>query len=266
MVAQKNKEPTGLDVNIWNNPGGINPGMRPTYTSPRGSLGIEETMVMKPYINSFVTKTSKSVKVLRFLSKWGRNAGPLGIVYNIYRLHKGGVKYWMKVRKAAKAGRAVLEYIDEIEKIAVALDDAADLQYSAYVELPSHPLRAGGGAGLVTAAEMEYVEIYFNSAHMIANEAMTTRTYLQRTISGWDNVLEQANQNSNFTRKSAWEAITMLEMRFSKKGGTVREFLVKARDRANLVESGARDRAYLAGHILGKPIPDYYHPPEHTID
>ncbi len=135
------------------------------------------------------------------------------------------------------------------------------MQYNAHLKLPIHPLKTGNQDGLVTVAEMEYVERYFNSA-VIANEAMKTRAYLKKTIDGWDNVLDQANKNSNFTRKSAWEAITMLEIRFEKKGGKYRKFLVDAYEIADMVESRTRPRQYLAGHILGKPIPNWYEPPE----
>ena len=240
------------------------------FSSPRndfvpGPAGLKEIR-LDSYIKSLLTpKPTKTVKVLKFLTKWGRNASPFNIAYNlIFKLHWTGVSYWMDVRKAAEAGHKLKEYIDDLEKIALALKTAADQQYSAYLDLPDYPLQTYDKAGyaLVTATEMQYVEEYFNSAVMIANDAMSTRTYLNRAIKGWDDVLVHANKISNFTRKFAWEAITMLEMRFTNKGGSFRGFLVEARDRANLVESRVRDAQYLAAHILGKPVPGWYQPPK----
>ncbi len=103
MVAHKNPRPIGFGQSpVWFEHHTKNDYLpRAGYYSP-GTLMLGD-MELGPYIRSLAPKTTKTVKVLKFLSKWGRNAGPFGIVYNIYRLHKGGFKYWMKVRKAAKA-------------------------------------------------------------------------------------------------------------------------------------------------------------------
>jgi hypothetical protein len=202
-------------------------------------------------------------RVLEFVTKWGRNASPFKIASLYLRLNWKGLSYWRDVSKAAAAGRDLLSRIDGLERGARALKKATDELYSAEGQLPAYPLRSATKAGhmVVSPAELDYIERYFNTAAMIANDAMDARSELDRAISGWDGALAQANNTRDFTRKAAFEAITLLDLSFSKEGGSFRAYLVNARDRAARTESWARTKQFHAAHILGKWTPDWYTPP-----
>lgn len=206
---------------------------------------------------------TKPERVLEFASKWGRNASPFAIAMTYVKLNWKGVSYWMDVRKSAKAGRALLKRIDGLERGARALKQAADELYAAEAKLPGHPLQTDEKVGhiMVSKEELEYVDKYYNTAAKIANEAMATSSELRKAIAGWDAVVEQANETSDFTRASAWNAIIDLNFRFTNEGGNFRAYLVNARDRANIVESWARSKQYHAADILGKWTPMGYQPP-----
>jgi hypothetical protein len=202
-------------------------------------------------------------RVLEFVTKWGRNASPFKIASLYLRLNWKGLSYWRDVSKAAAAGRDLLSRIDGLERGARALKKATDELYSAEGQLPAYPLQSAAKAGHVVAtpAELDYIERYFNTAAMIANDAMDARSELDRAISGWDGALAQANSTRDFTRKAVFEAITLLDLRFSNEGGSFRAYLVNARDRAARIESWARMKQFHAAHILGKWTPDWYTPP-----
>jgi hypothetical protein len=202
-------------------------------------------------------------RVLDFVTKWGRNASPFKIASVYLRLNWKGITYWRDVSKAAKAGRDLLARVDGLEKGARVLKKAVDEQASAERQLPAYPLQTGEKAGraMVTPAELEYVEKYFNTAALIANDAMEARSELDKAVAGWAAALDQANQASDFTRKAAWEAVTLLDLSFNKEGGSFRAFLINARDTAARVEQWARLKQFHAAHILGKWTPDSYVPP-----
>ena len=205
----------------------------------------------------------KLVRVLDFVTKWGRNASPFNIAHTYLKLNWSGIKYWNEVSKAAKAGHALLDKVDGLEKGATVLKNAVDEQYRAESQLPGYPLQSDDKVGrmTVTPEELDYVDRYYNTAAMIANDAMSARAELDKAIAGWDAAVEQANKTNDFTRKSAWEAITDLDMRFNNKGGSFRAYLVDARDRAARTEQFARMKQWHAAHILGKWTPDGYQPP-----
>ena len=202
-------------------------------------------------------------RVLEFVTKWGRNASPFNIAMTYVRLHWKGISFWRDVSKAAKKGRDLMDRIDGLERGARALKKAADELRAAESKLPGYPLQSDDKAGRmsVTTAELDYVERYFNTAGMIANDAMATRSELGKAIAGWDAAVAQASDTRDFTRKAVWEAVTYLDLRFSNEGGSFRAFLVAARDAAARVESWARMKAYHGAHILGKWTPDWYTPP-----
>ena len=202
-------------------------------------------------------------RVLDFVTKWGRNASPFKIASLYLRLNWKGLNYWRDVSKAAKAGRDLLARIDGLENGARALKKATDELWGAEGQLPPYPLQSAAKAGrmLVSPAELDYVERYFNTAAMIANDAMDARSELDRAIAGWDAALAQANSTRDFTRKAVFEAITLLDLRFNNQGGSFRTYLVNARDRAARTESWARRKQWHAAHILGKWTPDWYTPP-----
>lgn len=170
-------------------------------------------------------------RVLEFVTKWGRNASPFKLASTYLQLYWKGISYWRDVSKAAKSGRALLMHIDGLERGARALKKATDELYSAESKLPSYPLQSADKAKhpIVTEAELDYVERYFNTR--------------------------------DFTRKAAWEAITQLDLRFSNEGGSFRAYLVNARDTAARTESWVRLKQYHGAHILDKWTPDWYKPP-----
>src|SRR5437868_7798897 len=202
-------------------------------------------------------------RVLDFVTKWGRNASPFKIATVYLKLNWKGIQFWRDVSKAAAAGHELLARIEGLEGGARALKKATDELYAAESQLPTYTLQTDAKAGRmrVTAADLDYVERYFNTAAMIANDAMDARAELDRAISGWDGALAQANRTRDFTRKAAWEAITLLDMRFNNEGGTFRAYLVNARDKAARTESWARRKQYHGAHILGKWTPEWYKPP-----
>lgn len=202
-------------------------------------------------------------RVLDFVTKWGRNASPFKIANLYLKLNWKGIQFWRDVSKAAAAGHELLARIAGLEGGARALKRATDELYAAESQLPPYPLQTDAKAGRmrVTPAELDYVERYFNTAAMIANDAMDARAELDRAISGWDGAVAQANRTRDFTRKAAWEAITLLDMRFNNEGGSFRAYLVNARDRAARTEAWARQKQYHGAHILGKWTPEQYRPP-----
>jgi len=201
--------------------------------------------------------------VLEFVAKWGRNASPFKIASTYVKLHWKGITFWRDVSKAAKAGRALLAFVDKLELGARALKKATDEQRDAEAMLPGYPLQTGDKAGrvLVSADELDYVDRYLNTAALIANDAMSARSDLDKAIAGWDAAVKQANDSADFTRAAAWEAINKLNLRFHNEGGGFRAYLVNARDVAARVESWARLKQYHAAHILNRWTPDWYTPP-----
>lgn len=233
------------------------------------------TLVQREPISEYASELAKELAkgqtktelVLGFVSKWGRNASPFNIAMNYVKLNWKGVSYWTDVRKSAKKGRALLKRIDELESGARALKKATDEQYSAKSKLltyPLYPLQTVEKVGqmVITNEELEYVEKYYNTAAKIANDAMAASNELRKAIAGWDAVVEQANKNNDYTRASVWDAINDLNLRFNNEGGDFRAYLGNARDRANWVESWARNKQYQAAGILGKWTPEGYQPPE----
>lgn len=206
---------------------------------------------------------TRTERVLEFVAKWGRNASPFFLAKTYVQLNWKGVSYWRDVSKAARAGRALLKHVDGLEKGARALKTATDQQYAADLMLPGYPLETDDKVGhvLATPAEMEYVEKYYNSATLIADDAMAARVELEKAIAGWDAALREANASKDFTRQSAWDAVNSLDGRFSNSGGSFRAHLVEAHARAALVENSARTKQMHAAHILGKATPEWYRPP-----
>ena len=275
MVAYRKQGPIGLnsdltEINIAKQSSRTYPGMHSSDVSLRGSLGIEETMTLKPYINSFVTKkTPRGIKVLKFFTKWGRNASPFTTFYNYYKLNKAGFSFLSDVRKSAETGRNIINNINKLEGIAVDIKKVTSELYSAYNnELPKSVLKYDNEVGhiMVTQSEMNHIEMIYNSTVLLADDALNAEKHLDKLIKEWDGVLAQANEKKDFTRKALWEAITMLELRFSNKvGGSFRGYLNNARNEVNVVKVNTRNIQYLAGDILGKPVPSWYQAPASHI-
>jgi GH25 family lysozyme M1 (1,4-beta-N-acetylmuramidase) len=190
---------------------------------------------------------------LEFLAKWGRNASPFKIAHLYLKLNWDGLKYWNDVRKAAAKGHALLDRVDVLERGARVLKKAVDELSAAEAGMPGYPLESADVAGhvMVSQAELEYVRRYYEAASVIQSESMSARIELDQAIAGWDAVVEQANETSDFTRQAAWEAITELDLRFSKEGSGFRAFLVNARDAAVRTEDWAAWKRHTAADILG---------------
>jgi hypothetical protein len=204
-----------------------------------------------------------STKVLEAISKWGRNASPLKIAMLYYKLNKAGFKDLSDVSKRVSAAKDLQKYVAGLEGDARAFKKATAEQYNAEATLPTFPLQNDGkpGGWMVTAEELDYVEKYYNTAVMIADDAEAARHELDKAIAGWDAAVEQAKNTNDFTRAAAWEAINDLNKRFNNEGGDFRAYLVNARDQAARTEYFAREKQYHSAHILGKWTPPGYAPP-----
>ena len=218
-------------------------------------------IALGPLIRELAKPKTKIEKVLGFVAKWGRNASPFNIAMTQVRLHWKGVEYWRDVSKAAQKGRSLLKHIDDLESGARALRQATEQQSAAERKLPEYPLSTDLDRLWVGATELEDVERYFNTAVLIANDALDAAAELRRAVDGWDGVVFQAKKTNDFTRAAVWDAINQLDLRFSNEGGNFRTFLIDTRDSALTVETFARRKQYHAAHILNKPTPDWYVPP-----
>jgi hypothetical protein len=221
----------------------------------------DSDMALGPLIRELTAPKTRLVRVLEFVSKWGRNASPFKIAMTQVRLHWKGVDYWRKVSEAAAKGRALLKHVDDLESGARALERAIRKLAEAERKVPRYPLSTELDRFWVGATELEDVERYFNTTVLIANEALDTAVELRKAIDGWDSVVFQAKKTEDFTRAAVWDAINELNMRFTNEGGDFRTFLVDSRDSALAVERFARRKQYHAAHILDKPTPDWYVPP-----
>lgn len=188
---------------------------------------------------------------------------PAGLLLRYVKLHWIGVKYWRDVAKSAKAGRALLDRVDGLEGGARAITKVVADQWAAENQLPEYPLQTDDKAGhmTTTADELGYVQRYGETGRGIADNAAAVRAELDKAIAGWDAAVEQAKGTDNFTRAAAWEAITVLDLSFSKDGAGFRAYLVAARDEAVRLERAARMKEFHAAHILGEWTPGWYQPP-----
>jgi hypothetical protein len=202
---------------------------------------------------------SKVMRTLGSVAEWGK-VGPLDFALFYLQFHEGHFAALAKVSERVEIAKDLLNRVAEFESGARTLRNAVDRQALAEYELPNYPLSASGF--LVSADELAYVNDYLAAAARIAGDAEGARVELNKIIDGWDAVLVQAKETNDFTRKSAWEAVTELDLRFSKTGAGFRPFLVETRDKAGRVAAFAQMKRYHASHILGKGwVPDWYTPP-----
>lgn len=231
------------------------------------SVQRDETMRLGPLIKDLIERvsTSRTERYLAFATKWGVNAGPFNLASTYLRLNWGGLKYWNKVRKAAAKGNALLGHIDQLERSARALKGGVERIRGAWVQLPDYPLQTDRQAGrvMVSAADLQHVERYYNTAAAIANDAMHARALASRALVGWNDVLREAGSTTNFTRKSAWEAVIELELRFGG-DGSFRRYLEEVESTASRIEASSRNAQYIAADIIGKWTPEGFAPPGHT--
>jgi hypothetical protein len=199
---------------------------------------------------------------LDFMSKWGRNASPVKVLWLYFKLNKSGFADLADVSKRVKLVKALQSHVDQLERDARMLRNAVNEEWQAEEGLPNYPLETDESAGhvMVTPDELAYVEQYYEAAALVANDAMDARAKFNESIAGWDDVVAQAKASGDFTRGAAWDAVTDLELRFQSHGG-FRGFLVEARDRADQVESWARLKQFHAADILGKWTPANYRAP-----
>jgi hypothetical protein len=224
-----------------------------SYDQPRQFLGA-------PGLGPWARRAES---VIERVTKWGVNASPFSIAKTYLKLHWKGITFWRDVSRAARAGRALIARVEGLEKGARVLKRAVDELSTLESGLPSYPLAPDDQAGqvMVSAAELSFVERYRAAAASISHDASAARVELDSAISGWDAALREANRTKDFTRQAVWEAITLLDLRFGKEGGSFRGFLATERDRARRVESDALLKVYHAAHIVGKWTPGWYVPP-----
>lgn len=224
----------------------------------------DETMLLGPLMKDIIKRlsTSRAERYLAFLTKWGSNASPFNLAKTYLKLNWEGLKYWNDVRKAAAKGNALLGHIDQLERSARVLKEGVEQIRDAWLQLPDYPLQTDDKAGRVTvsAAELEYVERYYNTAAAIANDAMHARALALRALAGWHDVLKEAGLIGDFTRKSAWEAVIQLELRFGG-DGSFRTYLEEVESTASRIEASSRHSQYVAADIIGKWTPEGFAPP-----
>jgi hypothetical protein len=202
--------------------------------------------------------------LLDFLAKWGRNVSPFSAVKTYFQLNLGGIIYWAKISKIVSVTNEWLKEMERLEKGAWLLKSAVDELAWAEWKIPARPIQeSGGNVGImVTAAEMDYVQRYYNSAALITSDSFSATGTANETIRGWQSVLDAANA-TQIARKTMWESISLLDMRFSKHGGNFRDFLIEVRSKAERTMRFAQLKMWHAGHILGVgTISEWYTPPE----
>ena len=144
------------------------------------------------------------------------------------------------VSESVEIAKDLLSRVDEFESGARELKQVVDNLRAAESSLPSEPLQSDSTDPRLTPEELTYLSAYYRAAASIVSDAWDAKVKLNRIIMGWDAVVGQAKATGNFTRASAWDAVTQLDLRFSKQGGGFRNFLVDARDWAERVEYWAR--------------------------
>jgi hypothetical protein len=158
------------------------------------------------------------------------------------------------VSQRVEVAKNLINYVAEFEHDARALREAVNNLQTAESGLApvTELLQADEQAPsvLVTFEELENIDAYADSAGIIVSYAFDADVKLNRVISGWDAVVTQAKETRDFTRSSAFDAITNLDLRFSKEGGNFRNFLIKARDDAVRVQAWARSKWNYAKDIL----------------
>jgi hypothetical protein len=239
----------------------------PNFTADTSSTEVFEIPWIRNDSSELETPTQKAAyygeKLLDFVTKWGRNASPFNIVKTYYKLNRPGIDFWRDVEKRVKAGRSLVDQIDQLERGARVLKQATGELENAERQMPSYPLKTDDKAGQVSVSkeELDYVERYLNTAAVITRDARDTRIALDKEISGWKAVVQQDNNTRDFTRKMTSEAVIYLDLRFSNQGGSFRAYLEHARDGAARTEQWAEMKYYHAAHILGKWTPPWYQPP-----
>jgi hypothetical protein len=192
--------------------------------------------------------------------EWGK-VGPLDAALFYLQIHEADFAALEEVSKRAEIARNLLARVDSFERGARRLQQAVETQANAEAGLPGYPLMKPTGKNLVvSAAELQDVERYWDAAARIANDALSASAELGRIIAGWDDAVKQAYGTSDFTRKSAIEAVQELDLRFSKGGSGFRAFLVDAQNTAWRVQQWARWKQWNAQDILGKPVPESFTP------
>jgi hypothetical protein len=231
------------------------PGAKPVAKASAVEAGAAEARVSEGRVAAAEAKTART---LGSVAEWGK-VGPLDAAMFYLDMHAAHFKALENVSKSVETAEDLLNRVAEFENGARELRKAVTAQKIAESELPIYPLQTKGY--LVSEEELAYVNDYYGGAARIANDAMDARSELNKIITGWEVVMDQAQKTKDFTRKSAWEAVTELDLRFSKGGAGFRDFLVKARDDAGRVENWARLKQYHAADILGKWVPAWYTPP-----
>lgn len=227
----------------------------------------DETMLLGPLMKDTIKRlsTTRAERYLAFLTKWGSSASPFKLASTYLKLNWDGLKYWNDVRKAAAKGNALLGHIDQLERSARVLKSGVEQIGDAWAQLPAYPLETGDKSGrvMVSTAELEQVERYYNTAAAIANDAMHARALASRALTGWQDVLKEAVSIGDFTRKSAWESVITLELRFGG-DGSFRTYLEDVELTASRIEASSRHAQYVAADIIGKWTPEGFAPPSRT--
>ncbi|MBV8900942.1 MAG: DUF4157 domain-containing protein [Verrucomicrobia bacterium] len=210
----------------------------------------EQTTVRGAQATAKVERAA-TTRALGSVASWGR-VSPLEAAMFYLDLHAAHFAALEQVSKSVEIANDLLSRIGDFETGARKLREAVNAQRNAEADLPPEPITTDEqGPVVVSLDELEFVDKYSTAAARITSDAFDARVKLNKIIEGWDAVLAQGKETGDFTRKAIWEAITELDLRFSKeKGGSFRGFLVEARDDAGRVEAWARQKWYSAKDIL----------------
>lgn len=165
--------------------------------------------------------------------------GALDAVFFYLNIHAPHFAALEAVSAKVEIAKDLLNRVDEFEKGARELREVVDNLRTAESNLPAEPL-ADSADPRLTVDELSHVRAYYQTAARILSDAWDAKGKLQRIIMGWDAVVDQAKETRDFTRASAWDAVTQLDFRFSKGANGFRNYLVETRDWAERVESWTR--------------------------
>jgi len=200
------------------------------------------------------TTKAKMTRSLESVAELGR-IGALDAALFYLQIHAAHFEALENVSKRVEVAKGLLNNVAEFENGARALRNAVNELQRAEAALPEVTTLIETGeqsaSVIVSVGELEYIEVYANSAASIVGKAFDARVKLNKIIIGWDAVVAQGEEARDFTRKAVVEAVQILDFRFQKeKGGSFRGFLIEARDDAGRVESWARSKWYYAKDIL----------------
>ena len=152
------------------------------------------------------------------------------------------------------------EQVDQLVAGAGLLDKGLRELERAETEMPAAPLQnvEDGSQWAISKAELDHVERYRQAASTIAKYALDAVRELNGSIAVWDRAVARTKTPRDVTRKPAVEAVSLIDLRFSNKGGSFHAYLVDTRDRAQRVYQFASAKLQESTSII--------HATEHSVE